>query len=89
MKNKFKLLLLLLNSLSTSSALEVCNDSQVLIWQPNLPASTMQCAECNSLLHGCNKCHITDDHIKSVQCDICDWGLYLLQVHGKKDTAPE
>ena len=36
--------------------------------------------DCNAIFYGCTECSVRDDSLSTIQCDSCDFGLYLLNV---------
>jgi hypothetical protein len=38
-------------------------------------------------MYGCNQCSLRADADKTVQCDVCDFGLYILNVPKKQNSS--
>ena len=62
-----------------TATVPICANSQVLL--------NNVCIDCNSFMYGCNQCSLRTDSDKTVQCDVCDFGLYVLNVPKKPNSS--
>ncbi len=64
---------------ATTIVVSNCANSQILI--------NNECVDCSAFFPGCNHCSARNDHDKTIQCDICDFGFYLLTVPIKPNES--